>query len=92
MAITAGQVTLTGSAQVLVSVPAGPTVVIISNPSATDAIYVGTGPNVSSTNGLAIPVGSPPVTIPGFPGSASTDLYVIGTAAQQASWALSTTK
>lgn len=89
MAITAGQVTLTGSAQEFVVVPPGPCTLIISNTGGA-AVTVGTGSNLTTGNGITIPNNAPPVAVPGYPGSAATQLYVIGTAADTVCWMLST--
>jgi hypothetical protein len=84
------QVTLTGSAQTFMLVPPGVNSLVISNTSASNPVYIGTGVGVSSANGFAIPAGAPPVAIPGYPGSGPTQLYVIGTTSDVVTWMLST--
>ena len=88
MAITVGQVTLTGSSQDLVAVPPGPCTLLVSNTGGA-TVYVGPG-TVTAANGFAIPDGAPPVAVPGFLGSRGTQVNVIGTAADTVCWMLST--
>ncbi len=79
MAVTASQVAVGKStaASLLVRIPPGPSTVILSNTSGV-TVWVG-GVGTKSTTGFGIPTASPPVVIPGYVGSAETDLYAIGT-------------
>ena len=68
-------VTVTTGAVLIASVPPGPCTVILSN-TGTDAAAIGTTDQVTAGNGFPLPTGAT-VTVPGFPGSAATELYAI---------------
>lgn len=76
------------SAGVLVNVPPGPVTLILSNTSG-QTVYIG-GPGVTTTTGVGIPSGSPPVTIPGLAGSSGTTLYAVSGVAASLGVILST--
>jgi hypothetical protein len=73
--ILASQPAVGTAASILTTVPAGPCTVILSNVSG-QTVYVG-GTAVSSSRGFPIPSGSPPVAIPGYPGSRASQLYAV---------------
>lgn len=68
----------------LPAIPPGVAAVTLSNVSGA-TVYVGTGPvggtaptaAVLAANGFPIPNNAPPVTLPGWPASRATQLYVI---------------
>lgn len=107
MALVAGQLSSTSnpvlsiSAVVpLVSVPAGPCTVIISNTSGATVFVApgGTAPTAAGLqgNGLPIPSGAPPVEFSTYPGSTGSTLYIVGasggTITGAVGWLLSTAR
>lgn len=81
MAIIPKQVTVGTSEVPLVVVPPGTGSVTITVAAAnTVFVYIGTSSGVTTGNGAPIAGGST-VVIPGWPGSASTPLYAIASAA-----------
>jgi hypothetical protein len=75
MAILASQPAVGTAASLAVTVPAGPCTLILSNTSG-ETVYVG-GPEVTADSGFPVPSGSPPVPVPGYPGSAESELYAV---------------
>jgi hypothetical protein len=65
------------TASLVARVP-GAATLIISNTSGV-TVWVGTSQHTTTSNGVGIPTGSPPLTIPGFEAAADTTLYAIGT-------------
>lgn len=82
-------VTVTTEVALVTVVPPGPATVILSN-TGTDPAYVGVTDAVSSTNGFPLPAGAT-VTVPGFPGSAATNLYAISSGTAVVGALISTT-
>ena len=81
------------TAATLCEVPPGAGAVVITN-NCGATVYIAAGVTATTANGLAIPTGAPPVTIPLFPGSRGTTLSIIAGAAPTAgapvSWLIST--
>jgi len=73
--ITNGQGTAGTVAARLLSVPAGPATLVLSNAGTASPVYVGMGTNVSALNGLPVPSGVVPLVIPLYAGSAGGSMY-----------------
>lgn len=70
------------SAVHVATVPGGSCVAVLSNTGSTNTIYVGTSDNVTASGGgqgFPLPAGAT-VTVPGYPGSGSVDLWAIAAA------------
>jgi hypothetical protein len=63
------------SASPLPQIPAGSCAAVIANTSG-QTIYLG-GSGVTSSTGFPVASGSPPLIIPGYPGSKASTLYAI---------------
>ena len=70
-----------GSAVTIGTLPAGPFYAAVSAGSASTAgIFVGMGTALTASNGMFVPGGAAPVSIPGYPSQASQPLYAIAQA------------
>lgn len=89
--ITSGQGTAGAAAVRLLTVPAGPCSLLISNAGTASPVYVGMGTGVTTTNGFPVPSGAlSPTVIPVYAGSAGGVMSVVcASGSASVSWLVS---